>query len=283
MCCSDFWSEEPCSLKQLPTLQELLCCCDDKLLVRVVMEDHVLRSTGAREIAPKRRKAIERRLAKALESMRRLDVGKASRSRVLLPEEAFVLHARSRLVERRVSASQAHRDDAERALEAVRKAGGVVRGGRLELPALEELPPTRPYALSSWEKTLACRVWLAGSWCRRERYQVLASAFWEMTFFGFEYDRAEAGRSREKARAVVGDVELRSVDGPLIPPASTVSEDRQRRARAYGLVEPDRFVDDYRRRLSERVDALNRAARLDFWLRFLDLIDKRSTNTSAAA
>lgn len=283
MCCSDYWSEQGLTLKQLPTLQELMRCCDDALLVRVVMEDHVLGAVGANALSPKRRKSMERRLEKTLKSLRGLDLGKPSRSRVLLPEESFVLHGRTGLVERRVCASQAHRDDAPRVLKIVRKMGAAAGARCPEPPALGELPVPRSYALSSWESTLACRVWLGGPWCCRERYQVLASALWEMTFFGFEYDRAEAGRAKQKARAVVGDVGSRSADEPLIPPASTVSEDRRRRAWAYGLVEPDRFADDYRRRLAERVDTLNRAARLDYWLRFLDLVDKQPTDTRAAA
>ncbi|MFR1638867.1 MAG: hypothetical protein ACLSVD_06585 [Eggerthellaceae bacterium] len=51
-------------------------------------------------------------------------------------------------------------------------------------------PPGKPRAAAaslharSVERTLASRVWLGGSRCCRERYLVLAAAFWEMTYFG---------------------------------------------------------------------------------------------------
>ena len=62
----------------------------------------------------------------------------------------------------------------------------------------------RCYALAPWEETLGCKVWLGGDWCCRERYRVLASAFWELTFYGFEYDLVRARTACEKAARLTG-------------------------------------------------------------------------------
>lgn len=129
-------------------------------------------------------------------------------------------------------------------------------------------PQPRPYTLDPWERTLASRVWLGGSRCCRERYLVLASAFWEMTYFGFVYERVCARRAEEKARRLVG----KDVPGerPSEPPR-TVSDERRRQAEGFGLVEPDRFELDYRDSMIERVAKLNDDSRKALWLVLLDV------------
>lgn len=249
MCCSDFWEREDLSLKRLPTLQELLRCCDGGLLVRAVEEGHFAGELAG--VPPKRRKEARRRIERALACMSDLRADKPSRACVLLPEEAFVLHARTGLIERRVSAALACAEDVEVARRALEGGG-------------EELPEERPYALAPWEEVLAYRVQLGGPWCAWERYQVLASAFWELTFFGFEHDRATARQARRKAELLLGEGE----DAPA-PAGATVSEDRALRARAFGLEVPDRFAEERQGALARRVGALNEEARRDFWHRFI--------------
>ena len=131
-----------------------------------------------------------------------------------------------------------------------------------------EGPQPRPYTLDPWERTLASRVWLGGSRCCRERYLVLASAFWEMTYFGFEYERVCARRAEEKARRLVG--KDATGERPSEPPR-TVSDERRRQAEGFGLVEPDRFELDYRDSMIVRVAQLNDDSRKALWLLLLDV------------
>lgn len=245
MCCSNVWDGENLSLEQLPTLQELLRCCDEKLLVRTIVEDHQKEETAA--ASSKRRKQVKRRLARSLAAMRSLSVERPSCMAVLLPEEVFIVHGDSGLIERRIVASLVFIDDEE----TVRH----VLAGDTEPMAFEP----RAYALVPWETSLAFRVYLVGPWCLTERYQMLASAFWELTFFGFEYDQALARQAQVKAELLMGSASDRTP---------------QQNARGmcdYGLEPPDHFTEDRRDALARRVGALNDAARRDFFRRFLDL------------
>lgn len=283
MCASDFWARDDVPFERLPTLQELLVCCDEKLLVRAIMEGHLQAEAAA--AVPKRRKAMKRRLARALAAMRALPVERPSRSSVLLPRERFALHVDSGLIERRVVASLALLDDAEEARSAIALPveGAARASGRARCAFAEE----RRYALAPWEESLAYRVWLGGPWLLRERYEALASAFWEMTFFGFEHDRVLARQSRRKAELELdADASDGKRDGggagngegaragAFVPVGATVRADRAVRARAFGLELPDRFDEERREALVRRVSALNDAAAGEFWERFLALASR---------
>ena len=186
---------------------------------------------------------------------------KGARGSLLLPHESFVLHARSGLIERHVSAALLSLDDVPFARRAVQRSDAAPSGEA-------EGPQPRPYTLDPWERTLASRVWLGGSRCCRERYLVLASAFWEMTYFGFEYERVCARRAEEKARRLVG--KDATGERPSEPPR-TVSDERRRQAEGFGLVEPDRFELDYRDSMIVRVAQLNDDSRKALWLLLLDV------------
>ena len=254
MSCSDVRGQDGAPVGRLPTLQDLLVCCDEDLLVRVVQDDHVLRSFGSEGAAPKRRRAVERRLRSTVSSMRHLPVKrKKGRSRLLMPCESFVLQGRSGLIERRVGARLLLLEDAPAACRMLEEVGDLSDGSGL---------PVRSYALDPWELVLASRVWLEGCRCVRERYLVLASAFWEMTFFGFEYDGVVATQERAKAERVLG---ASSSDAGA---PKTAREERVLRAEAFGLAVPDLFELDGRTVLAERVGELNRQAELDLCRRF---------------
>ncbi|OUO87136.1 hypothetical protein B5F40_14145 [Gordonibacter sp. An230] len=278
MCAFDFWERDGVAFERLPTLQELLICCDEKLLVRAVMEDHV--RAEATVATPKRRKAMRKRLARTLSAMRALPVEKPSRSSVLLPREEFVLHAESGLIERGVSASLAQLGDAETVRRAIFPS---VEGFERAPAEAHALPKERRYALAPWEESLAYRVWLGGPWCLRERYQVLAGAFWEMTFFGFEYDQVLARQARKRAELLLdggasdggrgrgGDATGPEGADGRVPTGANVRDDRAVRARAFGLELPDRFAEEQREALARCVGVLNDAAERRFWERFLSL------------
>lgn len=245
MCCSNDWNQPDMTLEQLPTLQELLRCCDDKLLVRTIVEDHQKEEEAA--ASSKRRKVVKRRLARSLAVMRALSVERPSCTAVLLPEEVFVVRGNSGLIERRIVASLEYLDDEEIARQALM--------GEAEPLAFQP----HAYARVPWETSLAFRVYLAGPWCLSERYQMLASAFWELTFFGFEYDQALARQAEVKAELLMGSVSDRTL------------QQNVHRTCDYGLEPPDHFVENRREALARRVGILNDAARRDFFRRFLDL------------
>lgn len=273
---ASIWEQDRLVPKQLPSLQELVRSCDEALLTRVIVDDHAARMEG-RPPSLKRRRAMERRFAKTLSSMRSLPVKKkAGRALVLMPEESFVLHAGSLLVERRLGASLVSFDDVRRLAHAIEAGAAAPGGSGKDLsaefdavfePFADATPPRRAYALAPWELTLACKVWLGGPWCRRERYLVIASALWEMTYFGFEYDRVVARQARARGELLVGDG-LASGEGGCTVGAPCGSAER---AGSFDLAEPDRFEGDYRDRLAVRVAELNEIAHVDFQARCVDL------------
>lgn len=57
-------------------------------------------------------------------------------------------------------------------------------------------------ALLPWVYALSARVCFSGALCRAERYEVLASAFWELTYFGCDEQSAREGQKREYARRI---------------------------------------------------------------------------------
>ncbi|MBC5585058.1 hypothetical protein H8S61_12770 [Eggerthella sp. NSJ-70] len=273
------WEREALTVKQIPPLQTLLRCCDERLLIRAIVEEHAARAGDWDELPAKRRRAVEKRLSATIATMRGLPLDKKrARGTLLLPDEAFVLHARSGLIERCVSAALVALDDAPCARRAVERDDAVARGRAPDADPVGEGEGPRPraYTLDPWERTLACRVWLGGPWCCRERYLVLASAFWEMTYLGFEYERVCARQAEEKARrlmeegAPAGGAACESSTGA---PRSAADE-RQWQARAYGLAEPDRFALDYRDRLAACVAQLNDRSRRALWLRLLDVAER---------
>ena len=100
------WEREALSIKQVPSLQALLRCCDERLLVRAIVEEHAVLAGDWDALPAKRKRAAEKRLAATLATMRGLPLDKkGARGSLLLPHESFELHARSGLIERHVSAA----------------------------------------------------------------------------------------------------------------------------------------------------------------------------------
>lgn len=258
MSTSSLWDRSHMRIKQVPTFQEVLCSCDRDRLVQVLLGDWTSRMSQGEGGAPK---SVRKQLNAALGIMRSLSIdAKANRTDILFPRESFVLQGKSLHIVHHIGAELLSKRD----FPAVRQArNDDERDSRMGRG--EEF--THDYVLHPWEKTLADRVWLAGPWCRRERYAVLASVFWEMTYFGFEYDRVHARIMEEKTRNFIDcrqDGEMASCRG------MTVSDVAVARSKAMGLVEPDRFELDYRDRLVQYVARLNRAACLAFYDRVLD-------------
>lgn len=278
------WDKERLRTNDLPSLQEVLDTCDRSLLKRVVLEDFVCRGS---QVDDERSASMHRRLDASLDTMVALDVErKPNRGWVMVPQETYVLDARrgtiawrlhaalvpllgAAAVERRLkildgcTASFAHAKKADKHLRSLVDAEA---GKRAKGPFADDRGE-RSYALAPWEETLACKVWLGGDWCCRERYLIVASAFWEMTFFGFEYDKAQARMAQEKAVSLT-DPAVGS-DGAVQDAGA--ARTRKTRPATLGLQPLDPFDSDARKRLAGRVAVLNHNARYAFYERQLDL------------
>lgn len=281
------WSASCFRWRDLPTLQELFSSCDRALLEQVVIEDFACRG---KRIDKKRYAAMQSRLATSLDVMESLTLArKSSKSWLLAPQGSYLLHAQKRsiswrlhmaLVPRCHSAtlkrfiqnekdlvapcSQVNKTKKQRSRTAACFRGHM-RDGQLEALGV------RNYTLVPWEETLACRVWLGGDWCCRERYVALASAFWEMTFFGFEYERAQTRMVQEKAACATESSEV-SVRSRSFKSRLEKSSD------VYGLRPPNLFVQKDQRRMAQRVAVLNSNENLTFYERLLDLSQRLERN-----
>ena len=56
------WEREALSIKQVPSLQALLRCCDERLLVRAIVEEHAVLAGDWDALPAKRKRAAEKRL-----------------------------------------------------------------------------------------------------------------------------------------------------------------------------------------------------------------------------
>ena len=129
------WEREALSIKQVPSLQALLRCCDERLLVRAIVEEHAVLAGDWDALPAKRKRAAEKRLAATLATMRGLPLDKkGARGSLLLPHESFVLHARSGLIERHVSAALLSLDDVPLARRAVQRSDAATPPGEAEGP-----------------------------------------------------------------------------------------------------------------------------------------------------
>ena len=70
------WEREALSIKQVPSLQALLRCCDERLLVRAIVEEHAVLAGDWDALPAKRKRAAEKRLAATLATMRGLPLDK---------------------------------------------------------------------------------------------------------------------------------------------------------------------------------------------------------------
>ena len=166
-----------CSCERLFSLQDAFRLCNRSLLVCVIMNDHAY--GGFPLEGPDTFRKVRRHVESLLEVMCRAEVSVPSaRSCFLLPDVSYTVDARVGAIRRWVSAS----------LFDVRVAA-VREGGQTRLTEREEPGEfdSVSYAAVPWERVLAWGVYLPCSMCRRERYMVLASAFWEMSFYWLEY------------------------------------------------------------------------------------------------
>lgn len=145
----------------LPTLQAAFRACDEETLVSEVICSCTLPAiAGQGDVARGGSLASPQRLRAALRAMRALAVLRGARSGAVpgavAPLERFEAAPHTGLI--------------ERSIKCVAFAG----------------PLARPCALDflAWEDALSFRVILAGEWCAKERYLMLADALWCLAALG---------------------------------------------------------------------------------------------------
>lgn len=275
------WEAPALTFDQIPTLQDALACCDDRLLIRessrLLAERRSLeegREHDGEGLFDAGSGGVADRLAELLRGMRSLPVAHSPHARtVLLPQEHFVLYALS-------DGCYVKRSLRFASLSFNREEGWSPKARIEEDPA-----PDRLYGIGAsrrlslelvpWRDALALKVWLAGRWCCHERYAVLAKAFCELVLRempGAEDDRASDGEGVREGKpaqgacpglypfGMVGSVPARPVDVMLAD-----------RAVALGLHIPDAVEEEYREKLVSRAADLNEAAGEDVLQRARDL------------
>lgn len=274
------WGASCLRWRDLPTLQELFSSCDRALLEQVIIEDFACR--GAR-VGKKRYAAMQSRLAASLDVMESLALArKANKGWLLAPRGSYLLNAQQESISWQLHMVLIPQCDSRTLTWFIQNEGSVAascgKAGKTKKQRcpesvssrghthdwVPEVLAMRSYTLAPWEETLACKVWLGGDWCFRERYVALASAFWEMTFFGFEYDRAQARMAREKAARMKESSGV-STRNRLSENCLKVPPD------VYALRPPNPFIQKSRQRMAQRVAALNSNENLAFYGRLLDL------------
>ena len=145
----------------LPTLQAAFRACDEETLVSEVICSCVLPAIAGQGGAARAGSLVSpQRLRAALRAIRALAVPRGVRSGtvpgVVAPLERFEAAPHAGLIERSV--------------------GCAAFAGPLAYPCALEL--------LAWENVLSFRVILAGEWCAKERYLMLADALWRLVVPG---------------------------------------------------------------------------------------------------
>lgn len=258
----------------LPSVQDLLIEVDESLFVAAVLERQNKLSMAGIESSAKHATKAKEHIQNALQEMRVMRTRKRSASWLLLADEAFETDCSSGQISRSVQVSlvtMREYDRAENVLDLVKKAHTVDDLEYIRTCSVEDnikmrdYPDTYSFEFTSWKKTLAFRVWLGGTFSRKERYEIMADIFCEMTFLGYSFEKV---RSRQKkALASIKQAASDTKAGSLRTYPIELFFKR------YGL---EATTDDYESEHYDlqrsRVEVLNHNARLDLYERWVTLV-----------
>lgn len=268
-----FWDRAAFTVSEMPSLRDLLLVCDSRLFARVVIEEFACRSARPSRQAYQ---SMEKRLQATRRTMLSLPVLPKQDKWVLFPRETFTFDREARAI-----VSRLHLDlvpmYSRTFLKELRHVFGEktgsykhVKKADLRVAALQheqssetknpQQAHSRSYSVDLWEDVLACCIWLGGSWSVQERYIMLASAFWEMTFYGFEYDVVQARLLRKEKQGNLGSGDFRD-----LPSTVEQSQEKKKAKRAclWGLLESGSLEGSYEKSIHKTVSILNHNARCD--------------------
>ena len=211
----------------LPTLQELIDAADWHVLSRMVRKQAFgpgwVEGFGMRRVL-----AVEDRVCEVLEEMCSITAAPPSDGPWFLAgREVFGVEEDGETINRTV--------------EACRIRLGEGQGAEVVFNSC--------FAQVAWEEVLGYPVWVAPRFCNQEEYLLLASAFWEMTRFGFS---AAAAQNRARGHGAYGTA------APVwVAPASEAG-------RRSTWEDSAALQQGYRESLESCVEELNRQARQAF-------------------
>lgn len=194
-------SELEVDRSDVTTVGEALRVCDARLLLPLVMRAEAGWRVSPDALDGACRRTLLRKIEAALNLMGSVSPrGGARAESIVVPWERFEARDASGALLRRVSAAVL--DEGDAAPMRLLLQGGARRVAdlaRLDAAAKRFAPAGEgdawrwhslaqslvPLAFEPWEETLARRIWLPRSLCEKERYYVLGSVFWAMTYLGF--------------------------------------------------------------------------------------------------
>lgn len=222
--CCDYLPKS--SVVSIPTLGQALAECDPSLLADVVVDGYVVGLDRLSEFGSDRIRVVLERVEASLAQMREVSAGCDDVvGKVVVPRETFLLESSSLRILRRIDACCVELRD-------------------LEDGTFLYDDPQIDFSFSdmSWSQALGMPVWYLSTFCEQERYMMLASAFWELTRHGCNWEDHECGLW-----------ELPKVADPADGVVTTLASCRETRR-------PAGFDWGYRQRLRSRVIELNRCA-----------------------
>ncbi|MDO4503207.1 MAG: hypothetical protein Q4D06_08520 [Coriobacteriia bacterium] len=222
------------SVVQASSLQDALAECNWDLLTDVIVDQYVVGLDRLTEFSAPRIRAVQDRIRTALEQMTTQSRYRPyGRERVIVPRETFLLEGSSLCIRRRIDACCVAIQDLED-----------------ETFVYDDPQIDFGFAELSWENALAMPVWYLSTFCEQERYMMLASAFWEMTRYGFSWEDHELSLWSRGLPKVADPA-----NGMIVPLGRELETRR-----------PAGFDWGYRQRLRSRVIELNRCAEENFLL-----------------
>ncbi|MDO4290308.1 MAG: hypothetical protein Q4C41_03645 [Eggerthellaceae bacterium] len=217
-------SELEVDRSDVTTVSEALRACEARLLLPLVMRAEAGWRVSPDALDGACRKTLLRKIEAALSLMGSLSPsGGAHAEDVIVPWERFEVCDANGVLLRRVGAAVL--DEGDAASMRLLLHGGARRVADLaclDVAAKRFAPAGEgdawrwrnlaqslvPLAFEPWEETLARRIWLPRSLCEKERYYVLGSVFWAMTYLGFN----AASRVRVKEGSHAGRFSERFVE-----------------------------------------------------------------------
>ncbi|MBQ3106524.1 MAG: hypothetical protein IJC51_03520 [Eggerthellaceae bacterium] len=269
----ELWDRDRIKAEQLPSLHDLLCTCDPEMLCRVLVEDFAGCASSRGHVWIEAPHETEARIRAALDVMCSFEVSEDEGVRLFLPVETFELDSEQECVLRYVDAAlvdMSKMPQVKRAraklMQSISDCGEAEQDYGWLSEADLGVSGVKTCADLPWETVLATKVWIQRGLCRRERYLMLASIFWEMTRRGLHYP--VSGLSGYGALDATSDLVAgwpsvcseagREEEGDWLDEVWLLDP--------YGLLEPDYFDEEYRTKLRSLLAAANRRS-------FLALLD----------
>lgn len=281
------WDVDAIEFADLPTVGELVRAADAETLASIVVDEPGCEDAGRSLVDEDRRRACARAL-EALRAMAALDA-KPSKKRCLFPVRMFGADLETGTLVQEVRCALVRRADFGRAAAALMDMhpvasrgewGALYREAHRSAGACDVVRGDDRFAcvrdVEPWRTLLGSRIWLAGDFTRKERYQALAGAVCAALRFA-----ESAEQSDRFVRA------LRKHAGGSPAKRWRAAEDRRAGGRRgvpvgvlfkrvgwgdYGLAAPaDDFEDEYDEGLMDLALSLNHNARIDLYRRIARL------------